>query len=333
MRVATSGTFAHAQDYGASPATPGLVLTSFGPDAPPDWAPGGGASLRVHAVVFVDAHAPVDDQAGTLDHPFQTLQQGIDYACSNYSGGAIVRVAPEQYAEDLNVPDTNLDVLVIEGWGKEFAVSTALLPRILGNIVVQPKSIAPPLTLCLANLEMQGNIGTADPGAQDFAVQLHSVQFNGGTITANNTQVYLEHAAFMNGCTLSGFTTLNVRTDGYSWGELLRDFTTFNPPDYTRTFYEEGCDYADNDMVENGLAIGASIAVEFPHSTARPGDVGAVTQTTDPGVVDFQLVFSHCTLGSAWFILTNISRVSTNFNDAVRTVVWHMDMPEAPVPD
>lgn len=332
MRVATSGKFALAQDYGASTATAGLVLTSIGADQPPDWLPNAGASLRVTAVVFVDANAPVADQAGTLDHPFITIQQAVDYACSNYIGGAIVRVAPEQYAGNINIPDTGLDVLVIEGWGKEFAISTALMPRILGDIVIQPKSLPPPLVLCLANLEMQGNIETAVPAAQDCTIQLHSVLLNGGTLSANNLQLWLEHTSFES-ATITGISTLNLRTDGYSWGQLLRDFVTILPVDYTRTFYEEGCDYADNVLSVNGLAIGDSVAVELPHSTARSGDVGAITQVATPGATDFQLVFSHCEAGSAWFILTNLSRVSTNFGDEVRSVVWHMDMPEAPQPD
>lgn len=331
MRVATAGKFAVAQDYGASVATAGLVLTSVGPDDPPDWLPGA-VSLRVHAVVFVDAHAPAADQAGTLDHPFQTIQQGVTYACTHYLGGAIVRVAPEQYAEDLTIPDTGLDVLVIEGWGKEFAISTSLLPRILGDITIEPKSVAPPLTLCLANLELQGNVATAVPAAQDCTIQLHSVLLNGGTLSAANLQVWLEHASFDNGCTIAGVTTLNLRTDGYSWGQLLRDFTTVTPVGYTRTFYEEGCDYSDNEMIVNGLAIGSSTDVELPHSTARPGDVGAATQIANPGATDFQLVFSHCVDQGAVFILTNLSRVSTNFSDQIRSVVWHMDMPEAPAP-
>jgi hypothetical protein len=332
MRVATAGTWALAQDYGASPATAGLVLTSFGPDQPPDWAAGSGGVIRVNAVVFVDSTAPLAGQAGTLDHPFRTIQQAATYAAATYTGAAIIRIAPATYAGNVNVPDNTLDVLVFEGWGKEPALSSPNLPTIVGDIVVTPKSVGNPLVVSFANLQQQGNIEAANPAAQDLFVELHSVLLNGGTISANNLGVFLEHTDFNGVTSIAGTTSMSLNTDGYSWGQLVRQATTLAPAAYSREFFEEGCDYFESTLQVNGLAIGASQPVVLNHPTAREGEVGAITKTDAVPATDFQLVFSHTGAGTATYILTNLSRASTNFADDVRTVVWHMNMATAPAP-
>lgn len=332
MRVATAGTWAVAQDYGASVATAGKVLTSFGPDLPPDWAAGGaGGAIRVNAVVFVDATAPLANQAGTLDHPFRTVQQAITYAVATYTDAAIIRVAPGTYTENLNVPVSTLATLQIEGWGKEIAFSSPLLPTIVGDIVVQPQVDPTPLAICFSNLELQGDISSATPAVDDLVIKMFGVYWHDGAIASNLSAVFLEHTECGENTSITA-TTLDLNVDGYSWGQLIRNGTTLSPADYSRTFYEEGVDYEDHTLNVLGVAIGASRAVTLNHGTARAGEIGAISKIDVAPATDFQMVFSHTGAATATFILTNISRVSTNFLDDVRTVVWHMDMPTPPAP-
>ena len=335
MRVATAGKFAVAQDYGSSVATPGLVLTSLGPDVAPDWAPGGGGSITVTAVIFVDSNAPLAGQVGSLDHPFRTVQQGITAAAALVADSAIVRIAPGTYTEVLSVPATTLSVLCLEGWGHQNGNIATALPTVDGNITVAPKGGGgAPLFVSLSALEYLGTIRTVDPATQDLNVYLFNVAFT-GSIEANNLFVRPNHLSVPNPSTFEGTTSLHLDTDGYSWGEILRSGTLLIPglaPEYVRTFYEEGCDYGDESLDVQGLAIGASQPVTLAIGTARPGEVAAVTKLGAVPATDFQLVFSHTGAGNATFILTNLSRASTNFNDDVRVVVWHMGMATTPPP-
>lgn len=336
MRVATSGRWALSQDYGASLATAGLVLTSQGPDNPPDWAPTASTTIRVNAVIFVDATAPLADQAGTLDHPYRTVQQAIDDAVANYATGAIIRIAPGGYLQALNVPDAALETLIFEGWGKEQALSTTALPTILGTMTVAPRTGAP-WVIVLANLKYSGDIVTANVGTDDLVVKLHSVFYENGSIVANNLDVYLEHTEFsLSNVFITGQATMALETDGYSWGQIVRQGVTLAPVDYLRTFLEEGCDYYDSTLNVLALAVGSSTPVILPHPTARPGEVGAVSKIDAVPATDFQMVFSHTGAGSSVYILTNISRNggggTGDFLDDVRSVVWHMAMATPPQP-
>jgi hypothetical protein len=329
MRVATSGKFAVSQDYGASTATAGLVLTSQGPDNPPDWAVTATTTIRVNAVIFVDATAPLAGQAGTLDHPYRTIQQAIDDAVANYNPAAIIRIAPGGYLQALNIPDAAIETIVFEGWGKEHPLSTLGLPTILGTMTVAPRTGAP-YVICLANVRYDGDIVTTNTGTDDVTVKLHGVNFLNGSIAANNLSVYLEHTEFGGGVTINGNATMYLDSDGYSWGEIVRANTTLLPVDYVRTFYEEACDYYDSTLQVVGLAIGASTPVDLPHPRTRPGEVGAVSKIDVAPATDFQMVFSHTSADTATYILTNLSRDSGggvgNFSADVRSVVWHMAM-------
>jgi hypothetical protein len=165
----------------------------------------------------------------------------------------------------------------------------------------------------------------------DLILKMFGVYWNGGAVTSNLAACFFEHTDFAPETSITG-TTLDLNVDGYSWGQLVRAGTTLLPADYSRTFYEEGVDYADDVLAVAGLAIGASQAVTFTHDTARAGEIGAISKIDAVPATDFQMVFSHTGAGTVTFILTNLSRVSTNFNDEVRHVVWHMDMPTPPAP-
>jgi hypothetical protein len=64
------------------------------------------------------------------------------------------------------------------------------------------------------------------------------------------------------------------------------------------------------------------------HETARAGEFGAITKVGAVPATDFMVTFSHTGTGTLTCVVTNFSRASGTFTDAVQTLVWHQDMPE-----
>jgi hypothetical protein len=130
----------------------------------------------------------------------------------------------------------------------------------------------------------------------------------------------------------TGVGTVTLTSDGYSWANIVRNDITITPADYPRRFSDTGADQLNATFSATGLAIGATVVCSVVYGGARPGDfaiaaVGGITPATD-----FYLTFHHCEADLAVFMLTNVSRASTDFADAGSVVVFHADMAIRPVP-
>lgn len=288
-------------------------------------------SIPVTNVRFVDSSAPLTGQAGTLDHPFRTIQQAVDSLVSNVTTSGIVRIAPGGYAENISVPDSDMTTIVFEGWGKENPYSSANLPTITGDVTIAQKTVGS-WVVCLAGLTLVGNITTANTGTDDAIVKLSNVAYGPGTIEANDLTVHLVHTEFFSGTFIRGNASMDLTTDGYSWGQLVRAATTLAPIDYTREFNDSGCDWAQSNLNVTGLAVGSSTTYDLTHSTARQGEFGAITKVGAAPAADFMLTFSHTGTGTFTVVLTNFSRLSGTFTDPVQTLVWHQSLPQIPEP-
>jgi len=334
MRVATSGTDAKGKNYSRStPATTGFVLTAQGEDLPPIWAPGtGGAPLFVTDVYFVDARN-VGAADGSLTNPFPTVQGAIDKVHTDNVNRAIIMIAPENYVENLVVPaGGNLGVLIFQSWYQPNVLSAPGAPNISGNLTITETGPGAAKAIELNGTFLSGNVASDNPATHDLSLRLQASTV-GGTIAANNITLYL-HQSTIGGPTVIGATSLDLRTDGFSWSNLVLANVALLPAAYTREFYDTGADETyDQTLSVQRLQVGAMAVVECTYVSARPGEYAIASLMADPAPTDFAFGFHHTEADKVFFWLHNISRANTNFNEPVDIVVFHGGMaliPQAP---
>jgi hypothetical protein len=280
--------------------------------------------------LFVDAGASAGGANGQMAHAFQTIQAAVDQVITNAWNSAIIKIAPGTYAAGITVTTSaSLTTLVLDSWqaGNPDATN-ADLPVISGNITVQPITGATSPDLYLANLNIISNIESSNLAVVDLQVHMQNCRFSPGTIDCLNLELYLIHTDF--GGDAGGTNSFSLHTDGYSWAKIVSNGSALSPG-YSRDFWDTGADVWDSNLNVTGLAIGASQAVTFPHPETRVNEYAMATKLT-PFATDFQLVFSHTGVADCTFILTNLSRASTDFADDIRTVVFHCDMAQFVIP-
>jgi hypothetical protein len=109
---------------------------------------------------------------------------------------------------------------------------------------------------------------------------------------------------------------------------------TIAPPGFTRQFLDAGHDTYNRALTINGLAIGTTGFVTMAVSTGvfvRTEDQAQV-KVLDPAIQDFICGVHGVGPGSVTCWITNLSRVSTNFNEAIQLLIHHNDMIAEPAP-
>lgn len=111
MRVGTSGTEATGKNYSNSPATPGTVFTSAGPDEVPDWAPSlpgppgpagpsgpaGGTQINYW---YHDDPSPIPTYFEILTEPANGVESDDSVSITSASGEVLI----EAYATNPGIP-------------------------------------------------------------------------------------------------------------------------------------------------------------------------------------------------------------------------------------
>lgn len=323
LRVATSGAEAKCKNYSQSAATAGHVLTATGEETVPVWAalPAPAPGVRpVAQTLFVDAvnFAPVP--TGTLAAPFQTVQQAIDQAVLNAWTQVQIIVAPATYADPINIP-LALEMVIIEGWGP----TTFLLGTILGGNITYASQAGGWANLILRDVTVTAaSITTLNAANEDLTLALQDV-ICGAVVTAANIQLELFTSVQSADVTAAG--GLNVNFDGFSWQRHLLMAPTFSAVGiYTRGFNDAGHDIYQRNLTVAAVAIGTTAfqAMAVPAYT-RAGDAVSI-QVIDPSIRDFICGVHGVDAGSVVVWLTNLSRVSTDFDEPIQLLFHHNQM-------
>lgn len=321
--VGTSGTRpALGRNYATNAATAGRVLTSQGDNLPPTWAAPAPGVLPVAQTLFVDAvNSPGVGMTGTLAAPFQTLQQAVNQAVANGWTQVEIFVAPATYAAAVAIPIA-LEIVTFTGW-------TDFLPPILGGDIVYASLPAGWANLNFINCNITAaTIQTDNPAANDLNLFFERCS-NAAAVTAANLVV--EFRETFNAGAMTGNTALFTRWDGWSWRNHVLLNPALAPAAYFRTFLDAGHDVYAASLTANGVAIGTTTFFNVAVPWVRAGDYATV-QVLDPVATDYICGVHSSSAGQVQIWLTNLSRVSTNFNEAAQVMIHHMQMQAEPAP-
>lgn len=277
-----------------------------------------GLSNALTRVLFVDGTIGTALGDGSIGNKVATIPQAIALAVANGWGNVQLMISPGTYATAVVCP-ISLSV-VCNGWDV-----TALDQPILGGA----------WTFTGAGTAQVGFVNclvtapSINAAAQDLTLfawhSSLSCAVNGATIT-------LEYHDTEQSGNVTASAILQTFFDGPAWSKTL----TVNPAflqttTYTRTFGDAGHDTEDANVTVNGVAIGTTVPVVVPvPAFVRPGDRVQV-QVDDPSIVDFRLEGVHgVAQGAVTVWLTNISRVSTNFDEPCLFTVHHIAMTDEP---
>jgi hypothetical protein len=268
---------------------------------------------------FVDGVNFSSSPTGTLSAPYRTIQQAIDQAVANLWTQVQIIVAPETYADPIAIP-VDLEMVIIEGWGP----TTFLLGTIISGNITYTSLPAGWGNLILRDVNITaGNITTTDPDTQDITIQMERV-ICGANITAANIQLSLLQTNQSADVTATG--NLIVEFDGYSWQRHVLSAPTFSAVgSYMKGFNDAGHDKSVETATVNGVAIGTTVFLDFALPLVTVNDHISVT-VVDQAARDFIVGGHCCTAGQATIWLTNLSRVSTNFDDDIEVLIHHQQI-------
>lgn len=320
LRVSTSGTGAVSDDYANGAPTAGTALLSGGAGAPPTWGTIVGVAPIAQTLV-VDGTNFSATPTGTLGAPYQTIQQAINRAV--VLGWTFVQVllAPGTYADPVAIP--NGMAVTFHGWDLE-------APTLMGGDITITGGVGSFDLIAFSNIQVSAaNIATAAPN-QDIGLQFHNCM-NGAIVRGFNVYIWLDETSQDNNVVAGGGTFISY--DGYSWARTLQSNPVL-PAGYTRQFVDAGHDIYARALTINGLAIGATGFVTMAVSTGvfvRTADHASV-KVVDPAIQDFICGVHGVGAGTVTCWITNLSRVSTNFNEAIELLIHHNDMIAEPAP-
>lgn len=322
MRVSTSGTGAAlGRNYATNAATAGRVLTSQGDNLAPQWATPAPGVAPIAQTLVVDAVNFSATPTGTLAAPYQTIQAAINRAVA--LGWVFVQllIAPATYADPVAIP---LGLAVtFHGWDPNAPATLGGDITITGGI---GSSDAVVFTNCLITA---ANIAAANPATQDINLTFDN-SFNSAAITTFNALLFYFTSTQGGNITANG--GLTISWDGYSWARTLQVAPAIVPAAYTRQFFDAGHDTYRRALVANGVVIGTTVFVDMVVPAYVRADDLVQIQTVDPSVRDFICGIHGADAGSVVAWITNLSRVSTNFNDAIVLLVHHEAMVAEPPP-
>lgn len=270
----------------------------------------------VSNVLFVDGTLGTALGTGTIGAPFQTVQQAVTYAALTLLLTEVwIQCAPGVYAAAVNVP-SGIEIGICS-WGDKSGVPVQLQGDITLNSassVIAFKDVA-----CF-----MATIRTADLGLMDLSISFQNCSCSAEILSAN---IVLNLRGSDLSGDVTGTTSTVLNSDGDSWAWLLEFEVTILPADFLRGFFDAGHSVATGNITVNGLAIGATtfVAVTFSNVAIRADDRAEV-QFGDEHVQDF--IAGVFTVGDTEVVvwITNISRVSTNFDEEALFTFHHQAM-------
>jgi hypothetical protein len=309
---------------------------------------------RVTKIYFVDAgQAPsvVALRNGTIATPYATIQEAVNAIIATTLNTAIVMVAPGSYGAAIVVPaSATLSVLTISGWCADNPVSSpGDLPDISGAITTDPL-----IQVDFVNVNVLASIlSPPNPATQDavyaftncnlntaiealnLTVMMIGCEVEGGTTTGNATLALKASNSIIRGITTGldlvvnvdntelwndviATGTLQLTIDGASYSTMIHNGVNPLPAGYTRYIRGTTSQRIPTNFTALGLAIGTTAMVTIPMAAwdIRSQDTCVLSSEIATGVEDFMVTFQHVDPagGAIVVAVTNLSRVSTNFN-------------------
>ena len=282
----------------------------------------------ITGVLFVDGTHGTATGTGAIGSPVQTLQQAMTRAAALGYTNVTIWVAPGVYPAIFTVP-LGLTTC-IRGWSFTPANPLALADAntvLSGNVTIVGANGTPTRVAFVDVTTIMTIITAADPLTQDIELTFIRTT-NAAGIDGNVVEVVLQESNPLGN--IGGTNGVSITTDGYSWARLVTAVPTITPG-YTRTFLDAGHDIYTRLLTINGVPVFPAVGSTAFLTMATPGFIEAgdrvSIQVEDPAVQDFVCGIHGVGAGSAvtaW--ITNLSRVSTNFNDTVLLTIHHNDM-------
>jgi hypothetical protein len=316
------------QKYSTETASPPDVIpTILGAGVPGRWSNRISSNVRVNGVYFVDLrYAPgiAADRNGSMNAPFLTLQEAFDAAVANGLDDVIVMVAPGRYSGAVLIP--MLDHVTVSGWANA-AHSFVETTHIDGAIEIVG-GVGSSFPCEFTNVFVDSPTITADAANHDLDLYFVNAHCTSSISGANVGVSLIDSDNFGD---ITGTTSLSIACDGYSWSTIVRLSVALSPANYSREFYDTAADYFVTTLTQDGIAIGTTTLVDVAVPGVRAGEF-AIGSAIDAVATDYAFSFHHTTDGHVFFQVTNIGRVSTDFNEAFNVAVLHMNMAQVPAP-
>lgn len=284
-----------------------------------------GGSLN--QILFVDSVLGLATGAtGSMGAKFQTIQAALTYAAAQAwtSVELLVSPAPVPYGGAFTVP-LGLTT-VIRGWDE-----TGLMQPELAGAITIVGGVGSTTDVGFINCNISAaTIAAQNPATQDISCSFDN-SFNSASINAFNMVLQYRQSVQAGDVTAGG--ACNVRWDGPSWSYYLQVAPTV-PAGINNLFFDAGHDTYARALAVNGVAIGATafVALAVPPIYTQQNDRAQI-QVVDPAIQDFICgVHGVGVAGTVTAWLTNLSRVSTNFNEAILLLMHHEQMVAEPPP-
>jgi hypothetical protein len=280
-----------------------------------------GGVVPVAQTFFVDAVNYSAAPTGTLGAPYQTIQAAINAAVALGLSFIQLIIAPATYAGAVSIP---LGIVVtFHGWDYQ-------APAILGGDITIAGSIGSAQTFTFTNYAITAaNITVTDPATEDISL-IFQDSFNSAAIAGFN--VIIEYHQSTQAGDVTGNNLTDISYDGYSWSHTLDFAPTILPVGYMRQFYDAGHDVYSRSLIANGVAIGTTEFIDMVVSDYVRADDYVSIQTVDPSIRDFICGIHGVDAGSVVVWITNLSRVTTNFNEIIMLLIHHEAMVAEPAP-
>jgi hypothetical protein len=265
---------------------------------------------------FVDEVNFSASPTGTLSAPYRTIQQAIDQAVVLGWAYVNIMVAPSDYVDPIAIP---LDLAVaITGWGKN------ALPTLSGAITITG-GISSAERVSFENCVISAaSIAAADPLTQDLNLSFFNCE-NFAPISGFNIICLWQLSTQAANVTAGG--GLSTSWDDWSWSHTLNAAPAITAGGvYTRNFWGAGHDTYERSLTVAAVAIGTTVFQAMAVPAYVEEDDHVTMQVSDPNVRDFICGIHGVDAGSVVVWLTNLSRVSTDFDEAIRLLIHHNDM-------
>jgi hypothetical protein len=295
-----------------------------------------GGATAVTKVLFVDAliGAVTTTKTGTIGAPFATVQQAVDWTVAHpaLGGDPIVMIAPGTYVDPIAIPIACAGI-TLQGWSNGDAVNAPTdVPNLAGNVIIT-SGVGDPTPVHFANLFLGGTtIAASNTATLDLQIDFRNCFIAVTSIDGLNIDITLMQTDCAADIVATGVGDVALTSDGYSWANLIRNDITITPSSYSRRFSDTGADQLNATFSATGVAIGSAAACPVVYAGARVGDFAMATDTGLSPATDYFLTFHHCETDLVVFMLSNVSRVSTNFAESGSVAIFHASMASPPVP-